>query len=302
MAGEAIRATLRGQSAQLGSVRARDVARLITGLESALAAAAYATLGRPRRGSTGRHRAAVEAASRLSFRDVRAGSVVAVLTLPALAQHAEGTLDVDVEDLAGAAFDRLALSSGQADDQVEPGIAHALAELADGLGIGDRHDELRLESDRPGRGVLLDAAGRARMRRLADAPRKQQSDVLIGSLREADFDRGTARLRTAGGEVVAVSYPPEMEDQIQEALRGQAHFEGVVSYDPATATARRVDLRRITTPQALPFDPGDFWTVTSVEVLREAQGVGVLTLNEPLLALTAEEQADLSAALAALDA
>ena len=64
MAGEEFRAKLQGNDATLGVVRARDVARLILGLESAVAAAAYATLGKPRKGSTGRHRAAIEAASR----------------------------------------------------------------------------------------------------------------------------------------------------------------------------------------------------------------------------------------------
>lgn len=118
VAGEALRATLRGETAQLAHVRARDVAHVIVGLEAALAAAAYATLGRPRRGSTGRHRAAVEAASRLSFSDVRKGSVVAVLALPVLAQDPDNTLDVGVDDLAGAAFDRLVANFHQPDDQV----------------------------------------------------------------------------------------------------------------------------------------------------------------------------------------
>ena len=43
------------------------------------AAAAYAAVGRARKGSTGRHRAAIEAASRLRFQTVEAGSVVEVL-------------------------------------------------------------------------------------------------------------------------------------------------------------------------------------------------------------------------------
>ena len=105
MAGEVFRATLRGSDATLGVVRASDVARLLIGLESAVAAAAYAALGKPRRGSTGRHRAAIEAASRLHFQNVEPGSVVAVLRLPRLAEVTDGTFDVEVDDLAGAAFD-----------------------------------------------------------------------------------------------------------------------------------------------------------------------------------------------------
>jgi hypothetical protein len=98
MAGDDFRATLHGPDASLGVVRARDVARLITGLESAVAAAAYATLGKPRRGSTGRHRAAIEAASRLRFQNVESGSVVAVLRLPQLAEVDDGTFDVGIDD------------------------------------------------------------------------------------------------------------------------------------------------------------------------------------------------------------
>ncbi len=301
MACEEVRATLRGDGAQLGRVPARYLARLIVGVESALAAAAYVSLGKPRRGGTGRHRAAVEAASRLSFRAVEPGSVVAVLALPTLAEEAEDTLAVGVDDLAGAAFDRLVASFHQPDDQVEPTIARALAELAERLGIGDRHRELLLESTRAGRDLRLDAAARLRMRRLADAPPSQQPDVLVGSLREADFDRRTARLHTAGGEVVVVDYPPEMEDEIHEALRGHAHFEGVVTYDPITTTARRVELRRISRPAALPFDPEDFWTVVPVESLAAAQDVGVAQLDQPLVDLTEDERADLASAVSALD-
>ena len=302
MAGEEVRATLRGDSARLGAVRARDVARLIVGVESALAASAYATLGRPRRGATGRHRSAVEAASRLSFQDVRPGSVVAVLTLPTLAQEADDALALGVDDLAGAAFDRLVSSLHEPDERVEPGIARALAELAENLGIGDRHQELVLESSRVGRELRLDAASRARMRRLADAPPTQQSDVLVGSLREADFDKRTARLHTSSGEVVVVEFPPEMADRIQEALRGQARFQGLVSYDPMTATARRVEVRRISSPETLPFDPEDFWRTVPVAELATAQGVAPAALEAPFLVLSDTERADVAAALADLDA
>jgi hypothetical protein len=77
MAGEEFRATLRGTDATAGMVRASDVARLITGVESAVAAAAYAFLGKPRKGSTRRHRSAIEAASRLLLQEAEPGSGVA---------------------------------------------------------------------------------------------------------------------------------------------------------------------------------------------------------------------------------
>jgi hypothetical protein len=258
MAGEELRATLHGRDAALGVVRASDIARLITGLEAAVAAAAYAAVGKARRYSTGRHRAAIEAASRLRFQTVEAGSVVAVLRLPQLAEITPDTFDVEVDDLAGAAFDRLIASFSQPADLVDTGIARALADLGHELGIGERHDELVLTSARTTKVGRLDASARERMRHLADGPLGQQSDVLVGTLREADFDRRTARLLTATGETVTVDFPAGLDDEIQEALRTQASFEGVVTFDPSTSTVKRVDLRRISTAEPLPFDTSAF--------------------------------------------
>ncbi len=219
MAGEEVRATLRGRDAARGAVRASDIARLITGLESAVAAAAYAAVGRARRSATGRHRAAIEAASRLRVHTVEAGIVV--LRLPRLAPVTPDTFDVEVDDLAGAAFDRLIASFSQPEDQVDVGIARALADLGQELGIGERHDELVLTSARTSQVGRLDVEARERMRQLADGPLGHQPDVLVGTLREADFDRRTARLHTAAGETMTVEFPAELDDQIQAALRAR---------------------------------------------------------------------------------
>lgn len=302
MAGEEFRATLRGSDATLGVVRARDVARLIVGLESAVAAAAYATLGKPRRGSTGRHRAAIEAVSRLRFQNVEPGSVVAVLRLPHLAETTTDTFDVGVDDLAGAAFDQIVASFDLPDDQVDPGIARALADLGQELGIGERHDELLLTSARTTGQGRLNGEARERMRRLADAPLGHQPDVLVGTLREADFDRRTARLHTSTGETVVVDFPADLDDQIQEALRGKATFEGIVSFDPTTTTVKRVELRRISNPEMLPFDTSAFWEATSVEALAEAQGVQPASFEAPFAEWSDQDLADIASALADLDA
>ena len=303
MAGEEFRATLRGSDAVLGTVRARDVAKLITGMESALAAAAYATLGKRRRSGTGRHRSAVEAAARLRFLGVEAGSVVAVLRLPQLAEAADdGALDMGVDDLAGAAFDRLVTSFALPDAQVDLGIAKALADLGRELGIGERNDELLMTSARTPLVGRLNASARERMRRLADAPQSFQPDVLLGTLREADFDRGTARLHLATGETVGVDFSAEHADDIQEALRGQAVFEGIITFDPTTTTVQRVELRRISNPEPLPFDPSAFWQPTSVERLAEAQGVLPASFESPLAEWSEQELADIASALADLDA
>jgi hypothetical protein len=119
------------------------------------------------------------------------------------------------------------------------------------------------------------------MRRLADAPLVHQPDVLMGTLREADFDRRTARLHTATGETVTVDFPAELADQIQEALRGQAAFEGIITFDPTTRTVKRVELRRISNPEPLPFDTSAFWDKTSVEGHAQPQGVQPATFEAP---------------------
>ncbi|NIH68237.1 hypothetical protein [Modestobacter marinus] len=302
MAGEEIRVTLRGDGAELGSIRASDVARLLLGMESAVAAASYAALRQPRRTGTGRHRSAVEAASRLVFQQVEPGSVVAVLSLPVLAPDDSGALDLELDDLAGAAFDRLVASAGQSSEQVDAGIARALADLGDGLGIGERFDELVISSRRNDQVLRLDSAARGYFRRLAGQPTiAQQSDVLVGSLREADFDRHTARLQTSANETVTVTFPPELDDDVHEALRGQAEFAGEVTYDPVTETARRVELRAVSTPLSLPVDADAFWAPQSIDELASAQGVAPAGLDKSLFDATEQERRDIAEALAELN-
>lgn len=252
MSAEEFRATLCGTEGARDEVEARDVARLISGLEAVLAAAAYAAAGRPRKGSTGRHRAAIEMASRLRLVGVEPGGVVA-LRLPRLGRPTEDTFDVEVDDLAGAAFDRLLAAFTQPDEQVDVGIARALADLGQELAIGERHDEMLLTSTRSTGHGCLDVNTRDRMRRLADAPLSYQHDVLVGTLREADFDRCTARLHTTTGDAITVEFPAELADRIQDELRAQAVFEGLVSRDPASASVRRVELRRISSVEPLPL-------------------------------------------------
>ena len=126
--------------------------------------------------------------------------------------------------------------------------------------------------------------------------------MLFGTLREADLDRRTARLHTPGGEVVSVTYPPELEEQVHEAMRGLSNFEGVVTYDPKTSQAKRVDVRRISSP-AVPLFGDDFWSTSlSIERLAAEQRVGVPALDGPQIELTDDERADLLAALVDVEA
>ena len=76
-----IRAHLEGAEAEAGRIAAADVARIIIGLERAIASAAYLVLRRPRRGA-GRHAQAIESAARLRFVGIESGSFVEILALP----------------------------------------------------------------------------------------------------------------------------------------------------------------------------------------------------------------------------
>lgn len=296
-----MRAVLRGQDAEFGVLPARDVSRLIDGLEAALAAAAYSTLGRPRRATTGRHSAPVEAASRLVLRDIRKGSIDTVLALPDLSTDDGSTLDVQADDLARGALVRLLAALDRPDDEVDRGIARALSDLSDSLRIGEQDRELTVSSTQhPGR-LRLDGTSRSRVHRLLQRPATQQAGVLVGTLRKVDFDSRTARLHTSSGETVVVRFEESLDDDVHEALRNQAQFSGSVTYDPTTSTARRVDLVEVSTDLPLPFDVGSFWSTSSVESLARAQSVGLVTFDVPMTDLSYDERADLVDALAELD-
>lgn len=302
MAGEEIRATLSGGEAQLGEIRAADIARLLIGLEAAVAAAAYRALGTTRRGSTGRHIAPVEAASRLKFRAVEQGSVAAVLALPDLTTPEPDMFDLDVDDLAGAAVDRLIGTSVGTDAQgLDPGIARALAELTDQLDIGGRFDALTITSARTTTQLHLDAAARHHLHVVASADAFRDDGAVIGSLREADFDRRTARLRTPLGESVSVSFPAELDGEIQAALRQQTSLVGEATYDPVTSTVRHVSIRAVATQDILPTSEGDFWNPISVADLVAEQGVPAASFDEPWFDATEHESRELAEALAELD-
>jgi hypothetical protein len=92
---------------------------------------------------------------------------------------------------------------------------------------------------------------------------------------EADFERGTARLRAVDQRLVRVSFDNDLADEIQEALRRPAELVGAVTYDPETGVARSVVLRQISPPEqlVLGLETEDFWLEPSFEDLRLQQGV-----------------------------
>jgi hypothetical protein len=90
----------------------------------------------------------------------------------------------------------------------------------------------------------------------------------LARLVEADFERYTARLQLPTGGGVTVRFPSELSDEIQEALRQVATFEGLVSYDPKTSVAKSVQLQAISHGEQLTLgfgEFGEFWQHRSIE-------------------------------------
>ncbi|MCM4081922.1 hypothetical protein [Paractinoplanes hotanensis] len=271
-----IRAKLEGPDAEPGRVAAADVARIILGLERAIARAAYLVLGRPRRGTTGRHNQAIESASRLRFIGVEAGSFVELLGLPDSAEPSDEELPIPVADLSFMAFSRLLDVITSDDPETDTQLAAAVARMASELGIGDRNtaitliDSTSFVAGEPRR-ARIDAAVRTRMQQISERPPAARDETLVGVLFEADFEGNTAKLRLASGGVVTVSFAADLADEIQEALRSQTGVEGLVHYDMRTAQARNVELRAIVRSVQLEFDADSFWQPLSFDALRAEQ-------------------------------
>ncbi len=276
-----IRAAIIGPEAEPGRIAAVDVARLIFGLERAIARAAYVALRRERPAMTGRHTAAIERAARLRFVGVESGSFVELLALPESGAPSEDELPISVHALSSAAFDQLlAAINGTEKASVDQQLAAAIAQLAEELGVGERTERIMIadsSSESAGRRqAVIDQHVRVAMQQTARRPPKERSDALVGRLVEADFERYTARLQPPAGGAITVRFPPELSDEIQEALRQVATFEGLVSYDPKTSIAKSVQLQAVSHGEQLMLrfgDFGDFWQHRSFEDLREAQGI-----------------------------
>ncbi|MFI6496937.1 hypothetical protein [Nonomuraea typhae] len=264
-----IRAVLTGENDELGQIPATDVAKLIVGLQQALAAAASTVVRQKRRGSTGRHPAIIEAASRLTFQGVEPGSVAAVFALPDLSSGVADQLDVgDIPDLGQLAFDRLmdALSSNDPD----PELARAVARLSNDLNVGGHDRALRLVGDR-GRVATIDQSVRDRMNTLARRRPVERDEQLVGSLVEADFERKTGRLQPAAGPAVAVSFSDDLADRIQESLRNVTQVVGHVTYDPSTHLPSRVDVDHVIIAE--PLSDISFWQHVPADEQARQQGI-----------------------------
>ncbi|MFV2105654.1 MULTISPECIES: hypothetical protein [unclassified Micromonospora] len=300
-----VRAKLEGVNAEPGRVAAADVARMILGLERAIAHAAYLVLGKARRG-TGRHVQAIESAARLRMVDIQSGSFVGVFALPEAAEPNDDELPISVADLSSLAFDRLLAVITGGGPETDAELAAAVARLAADLGIGDRNIAMTLIDDSPmstgqaSRQATIDAAVRERLQRIGDRVPTSRDETLTGVLFEADFESHTARLRLASGDAVAVNFSSELADQIQEALRSRANLEGYVRYHPRTAQATSVDLRAVSRSTQLELDVDSFWEPQTFAGLQTAQGTDgwVNAAELGMTDLTDDERAAFLAALA----
>jgi len=194
---------LTGDDAQLGRVAAGDVARMLLGVERAVARAAGHVIGRQVK-PTGRRGRAIEETTRFRLLSIERGSVVGVLD----------TLDVDVPSLGPLALESaLATAAGSETEQVD--VAEAFVRLVDDVGVGSRFRSLTLEEEGPAerRMVTLDSPARDRLFEIVSAAPNARDDSLVGVLVEANFESNTARLRTTGGQRIAISFETKLGRQ-----------------------------------------------------------------------------------------
>jgi hypothetical protein len=289
-----------GGDAEFGRVPAADVARLLLGVERAVARAAGAAIGRPVK-PTGRWEAVIKRATEFRLVRLRGGSIVAELDLPETTDEEHQLLLKDTR--LGQRGWALTIEAASDGDNADLDVQRVLADWADQLGIGTRYEavELRRKGDR--RRVRIDRACRDRLR---DAiQRRQRLDTVAavaGVLVEADFERHTAHVRTPMGELVELQFDDEQEETIYEALRQRSEFEGDVRYDLVTNSIKSVRLRRVIRTEQLIFgeDAGEFWRSVSFSELSERQGTGVISSFDELQDDTLSDE-EFAAFLAAVD-
>jgi hypothetical protein len=273
-----LRVELAGGEAKLGEVPAADVARLILGVERAMARAASVVLGRPKT-TTGRYDDVIERAVRLRLRAVVEGSVVSVLEVPEFAPTDDATLDIDAASLGESALTRV-LDAADPERHPHPVVAKGLLELAEWLRVGERYEAVTFDSEAGGRRrrVRVDGDVRARLREYMDSVPLPpvREDAVVGVLVEADFEKRTARLRTPTQPAVQVSFTEDLDDDIQAALRQQATLRGEIVFDVKTQVAKSVMLRNVDRGEqlVLGLDSQEFWHERSFEDLARQQGTG----------------------------
>ena len=261
--------------AKLGEVPAVDIAKLLLNVQKAIARAAGASAGREVK-STGRWGRMLEDATRLRLVGLRRGSVVAELQLPE-DQPRDDEFPFELEKLGDKGW-QLVLSAIVNAEDASPDVVYRLARLGEDLGVGERYTaiEFGTAGSKVENRTRLDGRAREALEAVVQANRVRPAppNAVAGVLVEADFERKTAHVRTPLGDRVEVVFEEELADDIQEALRQRSEFEGDVSYDPATATAMSVRLRRVVRTEQLLLgtEAAAFWESPSAAELIEREG------------------------------
>lgn len=292
---------LTGDNARFGEVYASDIVHLLEGVDRAVSRTAAQIAGREP-GKVGRLPQAIVGATKLRLTAIKEGSLVLEFAPPD-ARSDQGTLDLDDVQLADSAI-RTVIDALEGSETRFPEATAALSLLAENLDIGERYETLALTQ--PGdvpREAVMDTTARRRLYKAAQRPTRSDDDgTLVGILYEADFERNTARLRTALGHSVTVRFDHSHALSIKEALREQTHLQGSVTYDESTAAVISVELAKIASAEQLGIVPDieNFWKPQSLEELVESQGVSAIDRIEVLQDDTISDE-EAEAFLAALE-
>jgi hypothetical protein len=128
-----LRVRLTGEDAELGHVAAGDVARMLLGVERAVARAAGHVIGRQVK-PTGRRGRTIEETTRFRLLGIERGSVVGVLELPEEVAD-NGALDLDTPSLGDLALESALATAAEAHSVVLRRIVHG-EQLTIGLDAG----------------------------------------------------------------------------------------------------------------------------------------------------------------------
>ncbi len=270
------------ERASLGQADAVDVARLILGANAVMNRTASIIAGR-QPGLRGPLPKGIAEAVRLQLHGISEGSLVLEFELP---DSLDETHALDLDDTPlGEATALTALAVLEGSETGYSDTAAAWNQLASELDIGGRNESLTFimpSHARPDAVLDRDArtrlAGTARSRERSDAAGER-----IGILYEADFERNSARLRSADGASVVVRFDDDQAASVKDALRKKTRLQGHITYNERTSEVVAVDLIEILRADQLELGlpVSDFWTTKTVHEFAEEQGVSpVSTIDE----------------------
>lgn len=250
------------------------MAYLILGTNAVIRRTASVLAGR-RPGLRGKLPRRIADAVRLQLRGITEGSLVVDFELPD-AMNEPDAFDLDYAPFGEAvALMALAVLEGSATGFGD--TTTAWNQLADDLDIGGRNDSLTLDMPSHTRPpVVLDEGVRARIADESGRPRRDdETGERVGVLFEADFEKNSARLRSADGAVVAVRFDEEQAASIKAALRERTRLRGHITYNERTSEVVAVDLIEVLRSDqlVLGLPVSDFWATKTVTELAAEQGV-----------------------------